>query len=67
MIITHNTKFTPKNSMKKYVFIAICSFGLLCFSSCKSTKSPCGLADNTTNQTKRLQSANYTLEVNLKV
>ncbi|WP_299064598.1 hypothetical protein [uncultured Polaribacter sp.] len=34
--------------MKKVVFIAVCIIGILCFSSCRSTKSPCGLADNVT-------------------
>jgi hypothetical protein len=38
--------------MKKVVFIAICIVGIICFSSCRSTTKPCGLADAiTTNQT----------------
>mgnify|MGYP000265109763 CR=1 FL=1 len=38
--------------MKKVVFIAVCILGIICFSSCRSTSSSCGLADNVTNQTK---------------
>jgi hypothetical protein len=46
--------------MKKVVFIAICMIGISCFSSCRSTSKPCGLADNlTTNQTI-LQLADFT-------
>ena len=41
--------------MKRIVFIAICMLGLLSFSSCRSTSNPCGLADNSTNQTEQLQ------------
>ncbi|MDD7916003.1 hypothetical protein [Polaribacter ponticola] len=37
--------------MKKTVFIAVCILGVICFSSCRSTSSSCGLADNTTIQT----------------
>ncbi|WP_299060784.1 hypothetical protein [uncultured Polaribacter sp.] len=38
--------------MKKIVFVAICIIGFTCFSSCRSTSKPCGLADSiTTNQT----------------
>ncbi|MFD2528576.1 MULTISPECIES: hypothetical protein [Polaribacter] len=38
--------------MKKVVFVAICIVSLMCFSSCRSTSKPCGLADTiTTNQT----------------
>ncbi|MFY9244066.1 MAG: hypothetical protein WAO74_13690 [Polaribacter sp.] len=38
--------------MKKAVFIVVCILGIICFSSCRSTGSSCGLADNaTTNQT----------------
>jgi hypothetical protein len=33
--------------MKKVVFIAICTIGILSISSCRSTSSSCGLADNT--------------------
>jgi hypothetical protein len=32
--------------MKKTVFIAICVLGIVCFSSCRSTSSSCGLANN---------------------
>jgi hypothetical protein len=32
--------------MKKIVLIAICVIGIVCFSSCRSTSSSCGLADN---------------------
>lgn len=41
--------------MKRIVFIAICVLGLLSFSSCRSTSDPCGLAENSTHQTKQLQ------------
>tara|TARA_R110002073_G_scaffold8207_1_gene45580 strand:+ start:28007 stop:28165 length:159 start_codon:yes stop_codon:yes gene_type:complete len=41
--------------MKRVVFIIICVFGLLSFSSCRSTSDPCGLAENLTKQTKQLQ------------
>jgi len=37
--------------MKKVVFIIICVLGIFCLSSCRSTSSPCGLADATTKQT----------------
>ncbi|WP_299670141.1 hypothetical protein [uncultured Polaribacter sp.] len=38
--------------MKKVVFVAICIVGIICFSSCRSTSSSCGLADaSLTNQT----------------
>jgi hypothetical protein len=37
--------------MKKAVFIVVCILGISCFSSCRSTSSSCGLADNATNQT----------------
>lgn len=37
--------------MKKAVFIVVCILGIICFSSCRSTSSSCGLADNTTIQT----------------
>jgi hypothetical protein len=36
--------------MKKAVFIVVCILGISCFSSCRSTSSSCGLADNVTNQ-----------------
>ena len=35
--------------MKKVVFISVCIVGILCFSSCRSTSKPCGLADATIN------------------
>jgi len=41
--------------MKRIVFIAICVLGLFSFSSCRSTSDPCGLAENSTNQTEQLQ------------
>lgn len=45
--------------MKKVVFIAICTLGLLGLTSCGST-APCGLSQNTkTKQTKQ----NYQPEV----
>ncbi len=34
--------------MKKVIFIAVCIIGVMCFSSCRSTSTSCGLADNTT-------------------
>jgi hypothetical protein len=37
--------------MKKIVFIAVCILGIICFSSCRSTSSSCGLADDVTTQT----------------
>lgn len=37
--------------MKKAVFIVVCILGIICFSSCRSTGSSCGLADNATTQT----------------
>ncbi|MGJ8744126.1 hypothetical protein [Polaribacter sp.] len=43
--------------MKKVVFIAICLLGIICFSSCRSTKSNCGLAENTTPIKTTLQQA----------
>ena len=40
--------------MKKVVFIAICTFGILSITSCRSTSASCGLADNSkTKQTKQ--------------
>jgi len=49
--------FNPskRGTMKRIVFIAICVLGLLSFSSCRSTSSPCGLAENSFNQTEQLQ------------
>lgn len=41
--------------MKRFVFIAICVLGLMSLSSCRSTSDSCGLADNSTKQTKQLQ------------
>ncbi len=41
--------------MKRIVFIVICVLGLFSFSSCRSTSKPCGLAENSTNQTEQLQ------------
>ena len=38
--------------MKKVVFIAVFILGIICFSSCRSTSKPCGLADfSITNET----------------
>ncbi|WP_157578338.1 hypothetical protein [Polaribacter reichenbachii] len=46
--------------MKKAAFIVICILGVICFSSCRSTSSSCGLADqNSTTQTT-LQQADLT-------
>jgi len=44
--------------MKKTVFIVVCILGIICFSSCRSTSQPCGLADNITIQTT-LQQADF--------
>ncbi|WP_159947183.1 hypothetical protein [Polaribacter septentrionalilitoris] len=43
--------------MRKIVFIAICILGITCISSCRSTSSPCGLAENTTTIQTPLQQA----------
>ncbi|MBT7135817.1 MAG: hypothetical protein HN890_06340 [Polaribacter sp.] len=32
--------------MKKIVFIVVCIVGITCFTSCRSTSKPCGLANN---------------------
>ncbi|WP_405606167.1 hypothetical protein [Polaribacter sp. Asnod1-A03] len=45
--------------MKKLIFIAICILGIISFSSCRSTSSPCGLADNTTTTQTTLKQANF--------
>jgi hypothetical protein len=37
--------------MKKAISIVICVLGILCISSCRSTGSSCGLADNNTTET----------------
>lgn len=42
--------------MKRTVFIAICVIGILSLASCRSTSDPCGLADNSSNQTNVVQS-----------
>ena len=40
--------------MKKVVFIAICTIGILSITSCRSSAASCGLADNTsTEQTQQ--------------
>ena len=40
--------------MKKVVFIAICTLGIMSITSCRSTSASCGLADNTsTKQTQQ--------------
>lgn len=45
--------------MKKVVFIVICIVGIVCFSSCRSTSKPCGLAENTPiNQPTAIQQIN---------
>ncbi len=51
--------------MKRIVFIAICVLGLLSFSSCRSMSDPCGLADNSTYQTKQLQLSAKSTATNL--
>ncbi|MDG1246615.1 MAG: hypothetical protein P8P28_03020 [Polaribacter sp.] len=37
--------------MKKTISIVICIIGILSISSCRSTASSCGLADNTLTET----------------
>jgi len=32
--------------MKKIVFIVVCVVGITCFTSCRSTSKPCGIAYN---------------------
>ena len=32
--------------MKRVVFIVVCILGIICFASCRSTSSSCGLADH---------------------
>ena len=32
--------------MKRAIFIVVCVLGIICFASCRSTSSSCGLADN---------------------
>ncbi|WP_170063216.1 hypothetical protein [Polaribacter porphyrae] len=39
-----------KITVKKVAFIAICILSLISFSSCRSTSSSCGLAENITIQ-----------------
>jgi len=45
--------------MKKTLCIAVCVIGVICFSSCKSTSSRCGLADATTTLQKTLQEVDF--------
>jgi hypothetical protein len=45
------------SKMKKVVFIAICTVGVICFSSCRSTTQSCGLADATTTHITVLKQA----------
>ena len=44
--------------MNKIVLIDICVIGIVCFSSCRSTSSPCGLADNLQNNQSTDQQVN---------
>lgn len=46
--------------MKKAVFIVICILGIICFSSCRSTSSSCGLADNIISNQTTLQQVDLT-------
>jgi hypothetical protein len=46
------------SKMKKVVFIAICIVGVICFSSCRSTTKPCGLADAATTNLTVLKQEN---------
>ena len=43
--------------MKKAVFIVVCVLGIVCLSSCRSTGSSCGLADN--NQIDQSQNEEF--------
>jgi len=45
--------------MKKLVFITLCMLGIVCFSSCRSTSSPCGLADQTTPIQKTFETVDF--------
>ena len=44
--------------MKKIILIALCVIGIVCFSSCRSTSSSCGLADNVVNNQTTTQQVN---------
>jgi hypothetical protein len=46
--------------MRKVVLIAICILGTSCFSPCRSTYKPCGLADNIKTDQTILQQADLT-------
>ena len=54
--------------MKRIVFIAICTFGILSVTSCRSTSSSCGLAKNTnTKQTQQnFQQTTVTVRATVK-
>ena len=39
--------------MKRAIFIVVCVLGIICFASCRSTSSSCGLAD--TSEVEQLQ------------
>jgi hypothetical protein len=46
--------------MKKEVFILVCIVGILCFSSCRSSSKPCGLAtDGSINTQVDLTEADF--------
>ncbi len=50
--------------MKKVVFIAICTLGVLNITSCRSTSSSCGLAKNTnTKQTQQNFQPTYAVTI----
>nr|WP_298994933.1 hypothetical protein [uncultured Polaribacter sp.] len=49
-----------KVALKKFVFIAICILGIVCFSSCRSTSSSCGLADYQQTTQTTLQQVDLT-------
>ncbi|WP_170039494.1 hypothetical protein [Polaribacter gangjinensis] len=44
--------------MKKIVLIAISVLGIVCFSSCRSTSSSCGLANNVVINQTTIQQVN---------
>jgi hypothetical protein len=54
--------------MKKAVFIAICTLGILSITSCRSTATSCGLAKNTkTKQTQQnFQPTTVVIETTVK-
>lgn len=52
--------YKKRLKMKQKAIIIICLLGILGLSSCRSTSTPCGFAENTIIETQRL---NATVEV----